>query len=645
MRSNSSPQTPEVIDRVLGHSPELNKDQGGFLRPLSNEFPGEPRIFGAMIAIWHLRPFLQRRFPLQKSDWACRLGFLGWCYVHGRREYAILRDLPAWDGELMRAIRLPRIAGDETENLFSLATFLYAIERHSGSLGALIRTPSARKRTARSFWRGDRHNHSAPPLPDWQICAILDRFGSLDCFADFLRLPKHDGSDSTSILIQKFGLHDFARFGETASLPAHDLSNPLDLSFLKHSKSWPLPLPLARKIMPAVASFRRLPTEPAKASVTKRVSNAPYSKPCALVSEHGVNLFGYAHGELGIGEDIRQVAKALQSQGVPVCIVNFKPGDNISQADRSAESLVSAVPLHNTNIFCMTGIETTRYACERGIAAFNGRYNIGLWPWELPDWPASCRHSYAIIDEIWGISSYTAHAHRHASPRPVVTMTLPVELGPVDSLGRSSFGLPPDDFLFWFAFDINSNAARKNPEGVIEAFQKAFPVGGSPRVGLVLKISHPETSCKLWKKIRAVAKSDPRIHVIEATLRRPALLALFNACDCFVSLHRAEGFGRCIAEALLLNKQVITTAHSGNLDYCKEPRVGLVRNHLIPLQPGDYMWGDGQQWAEPDLDHAAETMRSVFLSPRDTQVVDWDFSAAAVGKKYISRLNAIWSGK
>lgn len=622
-----------------------SRDQGGFVGVLSKQFPGEPQIYGAMVAIWHLRPFLQRRFPLQNGEWTSRLGFLGWCCAHGRREYAILRDLPAWDEELMRPIHLPQLVDDETEDLFCLAAFLYAVERHSGSLGALTRSPRARKRTARSFWRGDRHNLSLPPLPAWQKGAILNRFGDIARFVDFLRLPQHDGSDAADTLIKKFSLNDLDHCNEKR-IQYEDVGlPPLDLSFLKHSKVWTLPLPLARKIMPVVASLRSLPSEISKAIVTGGVSKAPYHKTSTCFRNNGVNLFGYAHGELGIGEDVRQVAKALQVHGVPVCIVNFKPGDNISQADRSAESLISEIPIYDTNIFCMTGIETTRYACERGLSAFDGRYNIGLWPWELPDWPSSCRHAYAIVDEIWGISSYTAHAHRHALPKPVITMTLPVELGEIDVLSRSSFNLPEKDFLFWFAFDINSNAIRKNPEGLIAAFQKAFPNGGSQRVGLVLKISHPETSCKLWKKIRGIANRDSRIHVIEATLRRPSLLGLFKACDCFVSLHRAEGFGRCIAEALLLNKQVITTAHSGNLDYCREPRVGLVRNHLISLKAGDYMWGDGQQWAEPDLDHAAETMRSVFLSPRDTQALDWDFSAAAVGKKYISRLNAIWSGK
>jgi glycosyltransferase involved in cell wall biosynthesis len=391
-----------------------------------------------------------------------------------------------------------------------------------------------------------------------------------------------------------------------------------------------------------VAWFDKAPTEAERASVTLRIPT-DYVPPMAIQGEFGVNLFGYARGELGIGEDIRHVALALQSQGVPVCIIDFQPGKNISQADHTADHLIAEVPRYGINLFCMTGIETTRYACERGLGAFAGRYNIGLWPWELADWPESCRHAYACVDEVWGISRHAAQAHRHAAPRPVHAMGLPVVLGPVGPQTRADFGLPPEDYLYWFAFDINSSSARKNPEGLLQAFQQAFPRGGSEKVGLVLKISHPETGCKLWPKIRRAAARDSRIHIIEKTLRRPELLALFNCCDCFVSLHRAEGFGRGLAEALLLGKQMIATGYSGNLDYCREPRVALVRHTMTPLRPGDYMWGDGQAWAEPDLDHAAELMRSVRSNPRAVGGEDFGFSPEKVGGRYAARLRAIWA--
>jgi hypothetical protein len=125
-------------------------------------------------------------------------------------------------------------------------------------------------------------------------------------------------------------------------------------------------------------------------------------------------------------------------------------------------------------------------------------------------------------------------------------------------------------------------------------------------------------------------------------MRRPELLALFNVCDCFVSLHRAEGFGRCLAEALLLGKQVVATGFSGNRDFCQEPRVALVRHRMVPLKPGDYMWGGGQEWADPDLDHAAELLRSVRKNPRPKDEQGFPFLHDNAGHRFAVRLKELW---
>jgi hypothetical protein len=409
------------------------------------------------------------------------------------------------------------------------------------------------------------------------------------------------------------------------------------------STGWPLPFWLLWAVEPVLQLLRPYPGAAETLRVISQMTQSPQTGGTPVVRENfGVNLYGYARGELGIGEDVRQVARAIQAQGIPVGIINFRPGKNISQADRSADDLLLDKPRYAINLFCMTGMEQTRYVCEEGLGNLRGRYNIGLWPWELPDWPEVCRHAYACVDEIWGISEYTAHAHRHAAPRPVIPMSLPVELGPIEDLDREHFGLPKGAYLYFFAFDINSRAARKNPDGLIDAFQEAFPPESRDDVGLVLKVSHPNANCPLWRRIRRAAHSDRRIRLYERTMRRPELLALFRATDCFVSLHRAEGFGRCVAEAVLLGKQVVTTGFSGNLDFCKEPRVALVRSSMVPLRAGDYMWEDGQSWAEPDISHAAELMRSVRENPRPDSKKGFVFDPTAAGIRYASRIHEIW---
>ena len=338
---------------------------------------------------------------------------------------------------------------------------------------------------------------------------------------------------------------------------------------------------------------------------------------------------------MGIGEDVRLVASALQTQGIPFCIINVEPGKEISQEDRSVEHWITDQPHYGINLMCLTGVEQARFACEKGIEMFHGRYNIGLSPWELPQWPSSCQYAYGMVDEIWGISAYTTRAYGNA-PHPVHMMSLPVTVEPVAEQGRAELGLPDKAYLFVFAFDIHSSISRKNPEGVIRAFQKAFPKENAAEVGLVIKVNTANekldsltvmerlafyaSKYRAWYAVRRLGEQDPRIHFIEKSMRRPQVMALYRACDCFVSLHRAEGFGRCLAEALLLDLQVIATGFSGNMDYCAEPRVGLVRYHLRALLPDEYAWSHGQMWGEPDIDHAAELMREIRQKPeRDAE--------------------------
>lgn len=594
-----------------------------------------------MLAIWHLRPFLQRRFPLHRrlaKDW---VGFFAWCFSDGVKDYAFLRENRDLRDFLCSQVELPRLAGDEWEGHISVAILCCGMARYRWSLAPMVGSAIARKRAARAYWRRERHERFLPTAR-WQLEKLAGDNGDPSAFLEKICLLEHDRGKDKKELVETFGLEDVFNFakGGLADLP--DGRGAIRLGKEHGRGVIPLPPKVWRLACDFRASLRPVPTEKQRASVTRLVSSEYRGPNLQAGLPFGVNLFGYARGELGIGEDIRQVAGALKMLGIPVCLVNFEPGKNISQADRSADHLVVEAPRYAINMFCMTGVETVRYACERGMKAFAGRYNIGLWPWELPVWPESCRHAYAFVDEIWGISEYTAHAHRFASPRPVVPMTLPVSLGEVGSQGRKDFGLPERAYLYCFAFDINSSAVRKNPEGLIAAFQRAFPRKTGEDVGLVLKISHPETGCALWDRIRKAAAKDRRIHLVEKTMRRTELLALFNACDCFVSLHRAEGFGRCLAEALLLGKQVVATGFSGNRDFCQEPRVALVRHRMVPLKPGDYMWGEGQEWADPDLDHAAALLRSVRENPRPTGEEDFPFLPVNAGNRFAARLMELW---
>lgn len=344
----------------------------------------------------------------------------------------------------------------------------------------------------------------------------------------------------------------------------------------------------------------------------------------------GVNLVGHARGRFGIGEDVRMAAKALECVNIPFVICDLPAGDFMGTEDDSVAHHISEDFPYSITMFCTTGMETLRAVAQIGSEVINRRFAVGFWPWELPEWPRYLRHSYDKVDEVWASSAYTYHAFARSSPVPVRQVPMAVCVDESESLTRSDFALPEDRFLFAFAYDGLSHAARKNPEACLRAFDLAFPHGNEP-VGLVIKGLRADGS-PAWEALKARAKNDPRLFLVTESLARARLLDLYRSIDCFVSLHRAEGFGRNIAECMALGKPVITTAHSGNMDFTDHSTAALVTVEMKPLLPGDYPHGAGQIWAEPDVEVAARQMNKMLLDK------SWRESIAESGRKRIQSM-------
>jgi len=411
---------------------------------------------------------------------------------------------------------------------------------------------------------------------------------------------------------------------------------------------------------PWLESFRDWATASEARSLSVRTGHARGSG-----SSHpfGVNLVGYAYGQLGIGEDLRMTARALRAAGIPFAVVDFPPGSDIAQNDRSVAAHVVVEGPYAINLFCMTALETGRFYAERGLHQFAGRYNIGYWPWELSQWPQDWTLVFELVDEVWVSSAHIRDAllTAQAPPfgKPLQVMPLVVEVPEaarlrkpgVRAATRRRFGLPASAQLFCFSFDLNSSIHRKNTQAVVEAFLHAFPPGQpmAGQVGLVVKVQPPRRTHRAWERLKATAAADPRIHIVEGSLPRDELLALYAACDCFVSLHRAEGFGRGLAEALQLGLHLITTDYSGNTDFCRRPefagQVSLVPYRLVKVRQGQYPYAEGQVWANPSVAAAAAAMRRfVDGPPPNAQVPDggWPcFRAAELGALYAARLREV----
>ena len=374
----------------------------------------------------------------------------------------------------------------------------------------------------------------------------------------------------------------------------------------------------------------------------------------------GVNVIGYVYGQLGIGEDARMASRSLLAAQVPFNMVSMAPGAEVSQNDRSMQQYVVERGEFAINLFCLTAEETGRFYAEQGASQFINRYNIGYWPWELGAWPEAWQMLFDLVDEVWVSSQHTFDALVPVCDKPLYLMPMAVDLGPVTQFksqrqARAHFGLPAQAKLFCFSFDLNSYIDRKNPQACVEAFLRAFSQDeySDASVGLVIKVHAPKQPNEAWDNLKALAAIDSRIHIIEQTLDRPDLLALYQTCDCFVSLHRAEGFGRGLAEALQLGLRVICTGYSGNLDFCFEPATELVDYRLVKIGQAQYPHAKGQYWAEPITEHAAQLMQKVFALPKPApnsmpkvkQTAEGfeEFSPAVVGKRYKQRLKEIYA--
>jgi glycosyltransferase involved in cell wall biosynthesis len=325
----------------------------------------------------------------------------------------------------------------------------------------------------------------------------------------------------------------------------------------------------------------------------------------------GVNLLGYARGEFGIAENVRSYARALERAGHPFLIFNFDIGASSRQEDRSMERHFSETLRYVDNVFFINADQMQIARDVLGRKTFAGRHNIGFWVWELEQFPREWCSALDLVDEVWVPTGFVREAIAACTSKPVLRMPKAIEFDAPEGMDRAYFGLPDDAFVYLYSYDFNSFTARKNPEAAIAAFRQAFRDSSSGKRLLVKSINGERYPERLAALQRAVA-DDPRIEVRDGFLSRDEMFGLQNTIDCYVSLHRSEGFGLGMAECMYLGKPVIATGYSGNLDFMDRENSLLVDYKMIPLREGDYPYWQGQCWADADVDHAARLMRQVF---------------------------------
>ena len=325
----------------------------------------------------------------------------------------------------------------------------------------------------------------------------------------------------------------------------------------------------------------------------------------------GICVAAYFRAELGVGELGRLALAVARESGVETGTLVYDL--TLSRQDHPFGELPRGDL--NVNLVVVNADSLPDFAAKVGPDFFDGRYTIGLWAWELEEFPERFADAFNYVDEVWALSDFAQQAIASKTDKPVHTFPVPI-VTPVATGGvdRGALGLP-DSFLFLFCFDLFSVFERKNPLGLIDAFARAFSPGEGPT--LVIKAINGDKRLADLERLKIAAAERPDVMIIDRYLDPGENAALMANCDCYVSLHRSEGLGLTMAEAMALSKPVIATAYSGNLDFM-EPDTSLLVPWVYGAVPaGCEPYREGSRWAEPDLEAAARLMREVVERPHE----------------------------
>jgi len=370
----------------------------------------------------------------------------------------------------------------------------------------------------------------------------------------------------------------------------------------------------------------------------------------AAAVDRDICLIGHPYAPIGRGEDVRLTFRALRSAGM-------RPGISdiygiLNRDSLQAEEFDPYVQndFGRVNVWHINGDEVMQSMAHTASRQQPGAYNIAYPAWELSHYPEPWAEQLERFDEVWAPSRFIQESVAPAVSRPVTYMPLACEVILTSFLGRRYFGIRENTYAFLFFFDLRSYVNRKNPHAVIEAFRRLRAMRPDAEATLVIKVNGAVESPEPFEALVDSARDlGDRIVFLGRTMSDNEVKNLVRTCDCFVSLHRAEGFGRGIAEAMYLGRPVVATAYSGNLDFSNDDTALLVRHELVPVGEGEYPYPKGQVWADPDPAHAAEHMASLVDDPafgralgrRASVAIRKGFGLRAAGERYRARLEAI----
>lgn len=323
----------------------------------------------------------------------------------------------------------------------------------------------------------------------------------------------------------------------------------------------------------------------------------------------GINLIGNIRGDFGLGQSCRLVAGELLESGVSFGVCEYHTSDREHMEDHSCDGLLMKGPKYNINLFHINANEFTLAYFRLGKQVWGYRYQIAFWLWELEEFPKEWAGCIDVLHEVWTPSEFVSRAIRKCTRKPVVTIPYYVE-APIDTgYGRDYFHLPQDQFLFLMMYDSNSIMERKNPLDVLKAFKKAF-AGSTQKAGLVIKLNGENK--KEINFIKGYLGDCKNVYFMTGVLSKIEVNSLTAAVDVYVSMHRAEGFGLVMAEAMCNGTPCIATNWSANTEFMDHESACLLDYSLVPIQKDLGPFRKGNCWAQPSVSQAAAYMKKLY---------------------------------
>ena len=327
-----------------------------------------------------------------------------------------------------------------------------------------------------------------------------------------------------------------------------------------------------------------------------------------------VTVVGYLRTASGVGEVGRQTLLSLAEHGVAAEGIDVALNVVADRNDESCARLLREAGSAPVQIFNVNADQLPLVVQQTSKQLRQPAIRINIPFWELGSYPDAWLSNFAAMDEIWAPTRFIQSALAGRIDKRVIHMPVAIELPPVTRLPRGRFDLPEDRFLFFYAFDFLSFMQRKNPCAAIRAFRMAFPQFG--KAGLMLKSMNGRFAPDQLAALQDAIDGHPDIFLVDETLNRMDALGLIASMDAVLSLHRSEGLGLLVAEAMLMEKPVIATGYSATREFLSEQTGYPVGYELVPVGKDEYVFPEKQIWADADVAHAAWLMRHLHDDPR-----------------------------